>query len=362
MQGSFYSNCAVLTYEVDGERSLVSENSLITELECDDWFEIICPTTFISGSEVIFEGRVGRISSLGERFAEVIFDGELRQVKLTKLSTVAKHDKTIIRGNTTMSERLKEMCWKGRGKIVVNGENSSLTFHVRLISSLPYPVVFDSVKIHDRGFQDQPPMFHSMARSVSKRDYGDETSMASYQANDIIDEVTHTLEGPITLNSMLSIPVVNMEMNISPSLMYNFLNNYSFVRVYGKYEGEIYRGNYTVVVPEYNIVQSCAINPNTQKSFTLNLTDSHGPYSVTQERKDQSNDGYYHSGSITNRSSKKIFVYFVTPYYTDYTYSPDGGNRLIDSGEIYWSITLSPGRTKNYAFNASRVVDSKYLN
>lgn len=361
MQGSFYSNCAVLTYAVDGDSFLVSENSVVTEIECDGMFEVISPPTFISGSEVTYEGRRGCISSIGEKYADVIFDSELRRVKITKLTTHSDQERTIIRGNTIINERLKEMCWKGRGKILVQGDDSILSFHVRLISSLPYPVTFSSIKIHDRGFQDQVPVF-TMARSVSRRSYDDDVSLTPPQDNETNDEITHTLDGPITLNSMFSTPVMNVRMNITAHLMYDFLNNYSFVLVYGKYKGEIYRGNYTVVVPEYGITQSCNVSPNPQKSFTLNLRDNHCPYSITREITDQSDNGYKHEGKVTNISKKKIYVYFVTMFRNDYTYTPENRDHLPDSNQIYWGISLGPGVTKSYSFIAGKLVDGRYSN
>jgi hypothetical protein len=356
MIASFYSNCAVLTYEVKGERALVSESSKITELESDDPFEVLCPPTFICGSEVVYSGMKGKITVLGSKFAEVIFGSDLRTVKITDLSLPTKQNQTIIRCDGTMKERLNELSWRGRGKIVVEDKNSIMTFHVRLISTLPYPLTFDQIEINDRGFQDEPD-YRSNAPSFSKAVSRNVASSPIQENN--IDEITYSLEGPITLNSMMSIPVMNMKTKTTVKLMYSFLTNYSFVRVHGKYKGELYRGNYTVVVPRYNITQSCLVSANPQKSFTLDLVDKHGPYSVDITRNDYDNNGFFNSGTITNRSNDDIEINLVSPYYDDYVYEPKG-ELIAETGEIYWVIIVEKDTQVSYELSASRVVSSKY--
>jgi hypothetical protein len=356
MIAHFYTNCALVTRNIEVEAPLLSENSMLTQLESRVPFSVVCPSLLTVGATVLYgeEGQTGTVLSTSDKYSDVSFSlGEsgtfVTRLTNTQLTVQSLCARTLIRANGEVTERVNELVWSGKGYLDV--DQGTLRFHARLMNATPHTLELAEVHVHDGNYDQES---YESSRSVPSTRF-DLVKSASAEK---IEKSSVQLPGSHTLTSLKDVKIMEQEINIVRSLHYDLLGEGNYFGIDCLYEGEIYRGNYTVKYDSYGIIQNCHIRPSKEKKIELKLRNDHPFYTIDVEIMERNEFGFMYKGKITSQHNSSFPLNVFVVKQTDFVYYPG----VIDTGKtVAWVVNIAPGETKEFVFRALRVQERRKM-
>lgn len=349
MIAHFYTNCALVSRDVEGEAPLLSENSMLTQLESKVPFSVVCPSLLTVGATVLYgeDVQTGTVLSTTDKFSDVSFSvgNEVYVTRLqnTLLTVQSPCALTMIRADGEVTERVNELVWSGKGYLDV--DRMLLRFHARLMNATPHTLEFEEVYIHDSNYEQE---IYEASRSVPSTRFDLKKSVSTEK----IENSSVLLPGRHTLTSLKDVKVMEQNINVVCSVHYDLLNEGNYFGVDCLYEGEIYRGNYTVRCESFGIIQNCYIGPTKEKKIELKLRNDHPFYTVDVEIMERNENGFTYKGKITSRYGHKFYLNVFVVKQSDFIYYP----AVKDTGKtMIWIVKIEPGQTVDFDFRAVRV-------
>lgn len=359
MLGRFYTNCALVTRRIEGRDELLSESSQVVQLETEDDFSIVSPMSFVTGAEVTVrptqgsqdEEVTGTIISLDGRTADIATrrdDGYvITRYPVERLSVLSPVNKTQIVMDGTITERMGEFCWQGKGFLDI--DRGKLSFHVRLINATTRPFTFSKIIISDTSYGG------NSSRAVYAMTRTTETQSPLPGGDNRFKTESYDLGGPHTIETMKSMKVWEQDVVSVKGLYYDLIQGTNHIFTHCNYEGEIYSGDYTVTINSLNVRQNVYINPSREKRIEVQLTNQHAPYSIDVIRMERNENGFLYQLTIKNNSNTPIPLNIFVYKQSNYGYEPSAK----DTGtNIIWIVNLAPRESKTVFLMAKRIGDT----